>query len=368
MSGTVFVRPGPASGLTGLLLIAAAASTAVAQPPEMPPAPVRFTEARGHEVRRTISLTGSVESRRSSVVATEVAGAVSRLYAREGDQGKRGAPLAGLRSEEIRLRLEAARGQLQEAEARLRLATSQLERSRGLFDEQIISQGELDDAVSESEAWTGRVSQLQADVARLEIDLRRATVRAPFSGVVVREHAAEGEWLGIGDAVAEMVDLGDLEVTVEVPESYYAGLAAGGVARVLFGSLGGYEVEGTIRAVVPQANPQARTFPVKIALDNSERRIGAGMLARVHLPVGEPRPSVLVPKDAVAAQGRDRAVFVIGEGDVVMPVVVRQGAAVGVWIAVEGGVAAGDRVVTRGNERFFPGQPVVPEPMEYEAP
>ena len=334
----------------------------------MPPAPVRFTEARSHEVRRTISLTGSVESRRASLVATEVAGAVSRLYAREGDRVKRGAALVGLRSEGIRLRLEAARGQLQEAEARQRLATSQLERSRGLFVELIISQGDLDDAISESEAWAGRVSQLRSDVARLEIDLRLATVRAPFTGVVVREHAAEGEWLGIGDPVVEIIDLGDLEVTVEVPENYYSGLAAGGAARVLFASLGGYEVEGSIRAVVPQASPQARTFPVKIGLDNSDRRLGAGMLAQVHLPVGKPRPAVVVPKDAVAVQGRDSVVYVIGEGDSVAPVIVRPGAAVGVWIAVEGEVTAGDRVVTRGNERLFPGQTVVPEAMEYERP
>ena len=350
------------------LLLGVVAGPAVAQPPEMPPAPVRFTEARAHEVRRTISLTGSVESRRTSVVATEVAGAVARLYAREGDPVERGAAIAGLRSEEVRLRLEAARGQLQEAEARQRLASSQLDRSRGLFDEEIISQGELDDAVSEYEAWSGRVTQLRSDVSRLEIDLRRATVRAPFAGVVVREHAAEGEWLGIGDPVAEMVDLDDLEVTVEVPESYYAGLAAGGAARVVFASLGGYEVEGAIRAVVPRASAQSRTFPVKISLDNTERRIGAGMLAQVHLPVGEPRPAVIVPKDAVAAQGRDKVVFVIGEGEVVMPVVVRTGAAVGAWIAVEGGVEAGARVVTRGNERLFPGQTVMPEAMEYEAP
>jgi RND family efflux transporter MFP subunit len=193
-------------------------------------------------------------------------------------------------------------------------------------------------------------------------------VRAPFAGVVVREHTAEGEWLAVGDPVAEMVDLGDLEVTVQVPESGFSGLAAGGAARVVIASLGGYEVVGSIRAVVPRANDQARTFPVKISLDNAERRIGAGMLAQVYLPVGEPRPAVVVPKDAVAAQGRDSVVYVIGEGEVVRPVVVRPGAAVGDWIAVEGGVKAGDRVVTRGNERLFPGQKVVPEAMEYEVP
>jgi RND family efflux transporter MFP subunit len=357
-----------ARALVPSLGAALVAGAAAGQPPEMPPSPVRYVMALNHDVRPTISLTGSVDSRRSSLVATEVAGVVARLEAREGDRVGRGEPLAGLRSEEIRLRLEAARGQLQEAEARLRLAEAQLARSRGLFDEQIVSQENLDDAVSEAEAWQGRVIQLRAEVARLEIDLRRTTVRAPFAGVVVREHAAEGEWLGIGDPVAEMVDLDDLEVTVEVPESYYAGLARGGTARVVFSSLGGYEIEGAIRAVVPRANPQARTFPVKVALDNAERRIGAGMLARVDLPVGEPQPAVLVPKDAVTAQGREDVVYVVDEGDTVRPVSVKRGAAVGAWVAVEGGVAAGERVVTRGNERLFPGQKVVPEAMEYERP
>ena len=352
-----------------LVSTAALAGAAAGQPPEMPPSPVRFTEARGQDVRQTIPLTGSVSSRRASLVATEVAGVVARLHAREGDPVKRGEALAGLRSEEIRLRLEAARGQLQEAEARQRLAVSQLERSRGLFAEQIVSQGELDDAVSESEAWTGRVTQLRSDVARLEIDLRRATVRAPFTGVVVREHAAEGEWLGIGDPVVEMVDLADLEVTVEVPESYYSGLAAGGGARVVFASLGNLEVEGVIRAVVPQANAQARTFPVKIGLDNAERRIGAGMLAQVHLPVGR------AAAGGGGAQGRGG-----GAGSRLGGLRDRRrrcgacrwscaaAAAVGAWIAVEGGVAVGDRVVTRGNERLFPGQTVSPEAMEYEQP
>ncbi len=355
----------PALLLASVLAIAGGVA---AQPPEMPPSPVRFTAARSHDVRRTLSLTGSVDSRRASLVATEVAGVVERLAARDGDQVRRGGALVRLRSTDVRLRLEAARGQLQEAEARLRLAMAQLERSRGLFDEQIISQDALDDAVSESEAWSGRVTQLRSDVARLEEDLKRTTVRAPFSGVVVREHVAEGEWLGIGDPVAEMLDLSDLEVTVEVPESYYNGLGVGGTARVRLSALDDQETEGRIRAVVPSASPQSRTFPVKVGINNSDGRIGAGMLARVELPVGEPHPGVIVPKDAVAAQGSESVVFVIGEEDQVRRVPVRTGAAVGAWIAVDGELAAGDRVVTRGNERLFPGQTVVPQAVEYELP
>ena len=79
MSRRVFARSGLGTGLAWLVSVGGFAAAAAGQPPEMPPSPVRFTEARSHDVRRTISLTGSVASRRASLVATEVAGVVARL-------------------------------------------------------------------------------------------------------------------------------------------------------------------------------------------------------------------------------------------------------------------------------------------------
>jgi membrane fusion protein (multidrug efflux system) len=331
---------------------------------EAPAVPVRYTEARQASLRRSLDLTGSVESRRSSMVASEVEGLVEKLAAREGDRVDKGEPLVELRRQNIALRHEAMQGQLKEAEARQQLALTSLDRSQGLFEESIISQQQLDDAASEYEAWQGRVAQLKADVARLEDDL----VRAPYAGVVVEEHVAEGEWLQEGGEVVEMVDFRDLEVTVEAPESYFAGLSTGDKAKVEIRAIPGFEVEGEIRAVVPRADARARTFPVKVAIPNPEGRIGVGMLARVKLPVGELQEAIVVPKDAVVSQGPERIVFRIGEGEVLERLSVETGTSQGVWVAVTGGIEAGDRVVTRGNERVFPGMTVNAELLEYESP
>jgi RND family efflux transporter MFP subunit len=334
-----------------------------------PPAtPVRHTEAQQYAVRGSLYLTGSVESRRISVVASEVEGVVEALLAREGDRVEKGKPLVRLRRTSLELRLQAVKGQLQEAEARQDLAQTSLRRSRGLFDEQIISQQQLDDADSEFEAWQGRVAQLQAEAARLEDDLARTTVRAPFYGIVVREMVAEGEWLGSGGAVVELLDYRDLEVTVEVPEGSFAGLTLGSPARVVLSSLGNLEVEGKVRAVVPRADAQARTFPVKVAIDNAEGRIAVGMLARVELLVGDAREAVIVPKDAIVEQGRESFVFRIQDDETVERVPVKVGSATGAWVGIEGGIAVGDRVITRGNERVFPGQSVQTEVQVYPLP
>ncbi len=351
-----------------LVLMASAIAGSGAQAQGPPATPVRFTEARDHQIRQTISLTGSVESRRISVVASEVEGVVQQLASREGDLVEKGQPLVKLRRTNLSLRLDAVRGQLKEAQARQKQANTSLQRSQGLFDEKIISQQQLDDALSEFEAWAGRVDQLQAEVARLEDDLARTTVRAPFAGVVVKELVAEGEWLAAGGSVAELLDFRDLEVTVDVPEGSFAGLVVNSNARVVIQSLGGLEVEGRVRAVVPRADARARSFPTKIAITNSDGRIAVGMLARVYVPVGEPEAAVIVPKDAVVTKGRAATVYRIKDDNSVEPVPVQVGSSAGVWVAVIGDVAAGDRLITRGNERVFPGQTVQAETQEYPLP
>lgn len=363
---TIRIRPSRLSALLAALC-ALGAGTAAAQGPGEP-SPVGYTEAREAMLRPRFTLTGSVEARSASVVASEVSGLVVELAAREGDVVRRGQKLVQLRRRHLELERQRVEADLGEAKARLALAESNLERSRDLFDEQVVSRSALDDAISENAAWRGRVESLQAQLARVEDDLAQSAVTAPFPGVVVRELTQVGEWLSVGGEVAELLSLDDLEVVLEVPERSFASLEVGAPAEVTFEALPGVEVEGRIGAVIPRADPRTRTFPVKVRFGNPGRRVGVGMLARVSLPVGEPARSTVVPKDAVAELGEGSAVYVIGDDSTVRRVPVETGNATGVWIAVGGEIAPGDRVVTRGNERLRPGQPVRGEKVEYELP
>jgi RND family efflux transporter MFP subunit len=332
-----------------------------------PVTPVRVTRAIEHDVRSSLRLTGTVESRRSSLVASEIAGIVTSLHAREGDLVQRGAPLARLRSDNMELRLQSAQQELREAKARLDLAQTNLQRARGLYDDELLSRQQLDDAVSESEAWLARSSRLEAEVSRLKNDLARAVVRAPFTGVVTSERTSVGEWIAAGGGVVELIDLTNLEVTVNVPESRYAGVQKGAPVQLRFPSLGGRELAGTVRAVVPRANPQSRTFPVKIEFRNDGTSVGVGMIAEVQLALGSATTGTMVPKDAIVRQGQTTGVFVVGTDSVIEWVEVKTGLSTGAWVEA-GEVRPGTRVVTRGNERLRNGQTVRPEELEYPRP
>ncbi len=332
------------------------------------PSPVRYTEAREYTVRRQVQLPGSVDSPTVSTVAGEVAGLVVELAVREGDAVETGQVLARLRTRNLELQQQASQSELKEEEARLKLAERNLERAQELFDSKVFSQQELDDAFFEFSAWQGRLDRLRAEIERILDDIERCTIHAPFNGVVTDKHTELGQWLAVGDPVVELMAVDDLRVLVQVPERYYRGLRVGSRVAVEFEAIGGRKTVGTVTAIIPRADAQARTFPVKLKFPNPGGKVAAGMLAQVAFSGGDAYRATIVPKDAVVSQNPHKVIYVIKDDGTVDPIRVRTAAGVGSWIEVSGNVRPGQRVVTRGNERLMPGQAVQGEPIEYKLP
>jgi multidrug efflux pump subunit AcrA (membrane-fusion protein) len=125
---------------------------------------------------------------------------------------------------------------------------------------------------------------------------------------------------------------------------------------------------GVISAIVPQADVQARTFPVKILVKNELSEDGplvkSGMYARVMLPTGQRQLATLVLKDAIVLGGPQPVVYVVdvpsadAKQGKARPVPVQLGVADGNMIQVRGGLQTGQLVVVQGNERLRPGQDV----------
>ncbi len=329
---------------------------------------IRFTKVRSHLIKPSVQLPGTVESRLVSTVAGEISGLVESFLAREGQVVKQGQVLAQLRRTSLELRLRAAVAQLKEDEARQKLAERTLERARELSEGGIYSQQQLDEALFEFNAWQGRIERLRAEIEQFKHDLEQTTIRAPYDGVVVRENTQIGEWLEAGGTVVELLSLEQLEVSLDLPERYFDALRMKAPVRISFESLPGVEFDGQVQSIIPRADPQARTFPIKLSLSNPQGRIAVGMLARVILPIGDPYISTLVPKDAVITQGKQQFVYLLSEDDSVRRTAVRTGVGVGQWVQVEGPLQGGDQVVIQGNERLQDGQKVRAEQLEYPLP
>jgi RND family efflux transporter MFP subunit len=151
-------------------------------------------------------------------------------------------------------------------------------------------------------------------------------------------------------------------------EQYVPHVRAGMEVSVEIPSIGREPLTGVVSAVVPQADVQARTFPVKVRVKNqlSEDgpRVKSGMYARVMLPTGEKQLALLVPKDALVLGGAQPVVFIVNLASAeakqgkAQPVPVQLGLSQGGMIQVRGPLQAGQFVAVQGNERLRPGQDV----------
>ncbi|MDO3378788.1 efflux RND transporter periplasmic adaptor subunit [Geoalkalibacter halelectricus] len=327
-----------------------------------PPAALVVT-APVEESRPRVPLTfvGLSEARFSSAVASEVEGLVEALPARRGRHVERGAVLAQLRTHRLALQIEEARAALGEVEARITKAQTDVRRARELFEQAIVSEEEFQTRQTELDALEQSARNRRAALRSLDDRLARMTIRAPFAGRIAAEMTEVGQWLREGDQVVWLDDLSVVHVMIPVPEQQLARIAPGNQARIRFDALPGRDFSGRVTAVIPRADAAARTFPVQIEVDNRQGEILGGMLARVSLDQDLQEATLLVPKDAFVPQpdGQGFVVRVIEGKAEIVPVNIL--AAVEDFFAVaprEGELAAGDRVVIRGNERLRDGQAV----------
>ena len=334
----------------------------------MPPTLVETGTVTSREFHDQITLVGRTEAFANSRIVAEVSGRVIRVDAREGNPVRRGAVLVSIDPERTRLALDSKVAQVAQARATADLAEKQLARSRDLHEQDLVAQGGLDVTIAEQARASALYDQYVAEMKQLELDLEKCSIRSPFDGYTVRQLVDVGEGVGPGTAVYEIVDLTTVKVFVDLPERYFGNVDKGSTVSILVSGDAVDPVTGTVTGVAPSASEVTHTFPVIIAVANTERRLGSGMLVRATLSLRKKFTSLAVSKDAIVRQGNATMIYTIADGKAA-PIPVSTSSTDGTYVAITGeGITDGMPVIVRGNERVFPGQTFKGEPMEYDLP
>ncbi|NIS62964.1 MAG: efflux RND transporter periplasmic adaptor subunit [Proteobacteria bacterium] len=323
-----------------------------------PPTPVVVSPVLERQVRESVVLVGTATPRVRSLFASEVEGLVKELYVDEGDAVKEGQILAKLGSSALEIQLEVAKAARNEAKDRYLQAKAELERSVKLRQSQSIAEKKFVDDQFEAMAWEKRVRQREAQISQLRDLLAKKTIIARFSGFVARKHTEVGQWVEQGGGIVTLIDLEYVHVVVQVPERYVGKIRVGDRASVSVEALGNKRFPGKIIAIIPEGDREARTFPVKVEIENENFRIKGGMLSRVTFSLGKPYPTMLVPKDALVNRDNQQFVFVY-QNDIVKLIRLDVKGYHGDMAEVAGQLKPGLMVVIRGNERLRDGQNVL---------
>ena len=156
-----------------------------------------------------------------------------------------------------------------------------------------------------------------------------------------------------------MTQLSKIKIYLDLPERYFGHLRIGTQVAVYTSGKESSPLKGIVSGIAPNATSETHTFPVIVAVDNSQGLLGAGMLVRATLSLDETFSSLAVSKDAIVRQGDQTMIYTINDGKAAS-IKVSISSTSGHKIAVKGsGLTEGMPVVVRGNERIFPGSPVM---------
>lgn len=334
------------------------AATAADAQPEQPPAPVVTAKARAGKAALQSVFIGSIEYPEVSDVAAEVQGRVNAARFEEGDTLTAGQIMVELDNDLLRKELEAAEAQHEQALADLENAKLEFRRMNTLYSSKSVSEKEFDEARLSMKALQQKAYSFKAEAEKLKLEIAKSRIKSPFSGVVLKKHAARGEWVSSGTVIATLARNDVVEALVEVPQAVLPFLQKGqGVSVTILDKA----LSGTVAAIIPQGNLTTRTFPVKVRINNGSGLM-QGMEAKISLPSGAEVDAVLVPRDAIISQRGQTLVWMLRDGKAEsIPVTID--AWLGDEVALHGpGLAADVRIVIKGNERLRPGQPVKEAP------
>ena len=343
-------------------------------------------EAAGSTEETILNASGYITARRRATVSSKVTGKLVEVLVEEGMAVRKGQVLARLDDATVRSQLALAEARLgvaqrgfAEQEVRLLEAELTLGRTRRLIEEGVVGTAELDGAEAEVDSLKARIALArgQVVVAEREIDVLRTqlddmVIRAPFDGVAISKDAEAGEMISPVSAgggftrtgIATIVDMGSLEIEVDVNESYINRVQDDQRVVATLDAYPDWDIPAAVITTVPAADRQRATVLVRIGFDQLDPRILPDMGVKVAFleeqqpQTGTRETRLLMPAAAARNQDGQDIVYVV-RGDLVERRAVRLGSVVGDQVEVIAGLTAGERLIVDGPADLADGDRVV---------
>jgi len=218
-------------------------------------------------VNREIVVSARTEPNRTIEVRAEVEGRVVALDAERGSVVEEGVELA-------RLDLRDRNARLAEAQALIAQYKLQYEAAERLQGQNLMPEAQVAEA-------RARLVAAQATLADIELEIARTRILAPFDSIVQDREIEIGDFVRIGDTIAELVDIDPIIVVGEVSEREISNLEVGAVGYTQL--VDGHRAEGIVRYIAPVADGGTRTFRVELAVPNADATVRAGMTAELRV-------------------------------------------------------------------------------------
>jgi multidrug efflux pump subunit AcrA (membrane-fusion protein) len=389
------------AGLAVILLLSVACSK---QPDKTTERPIvqgaKIATVRAASLDDYYEAVGTVKARNSSVIAARIFGNIVAFHVREGDSVRAGQTLveienrdagfqiqraqAGVREatealDEVERSIRAAESTRDSARASQTLASKTLDRYKTLLARQSVSPQEFDEVRTKYDVATAeleradslllvtkakqnqilaRIDQAKADVSNARVYAGYSRITSPISGLVVSKQADVGYMAAPGTPLLTIENNSVFQLEVSVEESRLSTIQLHQQAWIEVQALGTQEVTGVVEEIVPAADPNSRSYFVKVALPNVPgTQLRSGLFGKARFITGQ-RQALAIPQTAITQRGQLVSVFVVDQSGAARMRLIKTGKTFGEQVEVLSGLTEGEQIVSEGTSAIQEGSRV----------
>ena len=349
-----------------------------------PPPPVTVSNPLAMPIQDAADFTGQASASRTVDLVARVPGFLREVRFADGADVEKGQLLFQIEPDQYQAQVALSRATLDEQQANLKSAELDFDRKSTLQRQLAASQADYDKALSTRDSARASVAQAQANLKIAELNLSYTKIEAPFAGRIGRRLVDAGNLVGQGsptklatlsqvDTIYVYFNINERDLLRVRQELNQRGIDRESVLKLpVYAGLAdekGTPHEGRLDFVDTGVDPSTGTLQARAVFDNAKGILIPGLFTRIRIPVGMPKPSLMVPETAVSVdQVGPYVLLVDGSGAVVLRRITLGVLENGLRVAAQG-LAATDRVIIDGLQNATPGRKVaVQEGRIAEAP
>ncbi len=309
-----------------------------------PPVTVAADRARLESWTRYLEAIGTIKAARGVELTAETSGEITRINFRSGDRVELGQELVVLND-------EVEQATRQSRVAGLHLARLLYDRDQALFERKSLSEASVDRSLA-------ALAQAEAQLDEIDARLRNKRIVAPFTGTIGIRRVDVGDYLAPGTPIATLQDLGELEIDFALPAQHLHQVQPGQRIELAVAALPEQEFSATLQALDSRVDPDTMNLMARARIEGGDGLL-PGMFATLKVVLGQSEDTVTVPETAITYSLQGSTIFVLTAADDqllrALPRVVQTGEVRAGRAAILGGLAAGERVVTAGQNKLYRG-------------
>jgi len=257
------------------------------------------------DIRNSVTATGSVEPVTEVEVGTQVSGIVDRLFVDFNDEVTAGQVIALMDKINLEAELQSAQAQLSSAKTEYDYRQKEFNRTKALYEKELISESEYDAAYYQFETSKNAYNQAQASITKVKRNLSYATITSPIDGVVISRAVEEGQTVAAGFETPTLFtiakDLTKMQIIANVDEADIGQVLEGQRVEFNVDAYPDDTFEGTVYQVRLEAKTESNvvTYEVVIKAENPDLKLKPGLTANITIFTEEKMGVISVPNKAL---------------------------------------------------------------------